>query len=589
MLVRLSVARRGLCTNAPPAATDAIRALYRRGSGRRKVGPGQPRVVALVTGGGGSLFSWMLSEAGASSCLLEGRVPYAKESLVAFLAEHNRTIDGVGFCSAPMAGRMAEAARDRGLMLTQKLDQWPDVIGVASTATIVSHYKRRGDYRVHAASCTGPDAAVTAYSHNLVKGARERPAEDAACALLTLRALTEAAGIEEIQDARWHRALATCGLRLEDVPSANAVGETASGVEVVPEPIPTPPSPDVAAQPRAFIPRSAGAAGSHAIVPLPLGRNLPPGTIIVPYVHESIEAATKAAAEALSALGRLGDGGDGAWSEPQAPVLFEAPDGQEAASWLEGMVEHASAARLTNWAVLATDAIPDAAALISPDIPAHILRVFHVCYPGSTILVTPSIASELADLEHEVNTGDAAFVVARPTNDFDAEAEASCFADREALPDEMIDSFVFVSDHWHEGSLDGLSDGSPSTEGVKGLYDGGWDQTNQWPQGYGVMEWENGITYTGHWKDGKYEGYGSKMYSKGGGYAGMWKVGSRQGYGTSFYHGKWGYEKWVGDFVDDKPHGVGTMYLRDEASGGAGKGVRFEFVRGEPVLDDQKK
>ena len=139
MLFRLrAVARRGLCTNAPPAATDAIRALYRRGSGRRKVGPGQPRVVALVTGGGGSLFSWMLSEAGASSCLLEGRVPYAKESLVAFLAEHNRTIDGIGFCSAPMAGRMAEAARDRGLMLTQKLDQWPDVIGVASTATIVS-------------------------------------------------------------------------------------------------------------------------------------------------------------------------------------------------------------------------------------------------------------------------------------------------------------------------------------------------------------------------------------------------------------------------------------------------------------------
>ena len=181
---------RRVCTAPPAAASEAIRSLYRRGSGRKKTGPGQPRVVALVTGGGGSLVSWLLSQPGASSCLLEARTPYAKESLIAFLAEHGRTIDGVGFCSPGMAARMAEAARDRAIALTPAIQQWPDAVGVASTATIVSHYQRRGDYRVHAAT------AVTTYSHTLVKGARERQGEDEACALLTLRALADASGLE---------------------------------------------------------------------------------------------------------------------------------------------------------------------------------------------------------------------------------------------------------------------------------------------------------------------------------------------------------------------------------------------------------
>ena len=126
-------ARRRLST-APAPAVEAIRALYRRGSGRRKIGPGQPRVVAVVTGGGGSLFSWLLSEPGASSCLLEGLVPYGKDSLNEFLAEHGRSADHVGFCSPEMAAVLAAAARDRAIALTPLVSQWPDAIGVASQA-----------------------------------------------------------------------------------------------------------------------------------------------------------------------------------------------------------------------------------------------------------------------------------------------------------------------------------------------------------------------------------------------------------------------------------------------------------------------
>ena len=72
-------------------------------------GPGQPRVVAVVTGGGGSLISWLLREPGASSCLLEARVPYDKLSLLALLAEHGRSTSA-SFCSPEMAAALAEAS-----------------------------------------------------------------------------------------------------------------------------------------------------------------------------------------------------------------------------------------------------------------------------------------------------------------------------------------------------------------------------------------------------------------------------------------------------------------------------------------------
>ena len=46
---------------------------------------GQPRVVAAITGGGGLFFADLLREPGASSCLLEGVVPYDKHSCLSIL------------------------------------------------------------------------------------------------------------------------------------------------------------------------------------------------------------------------------------------------------------------------------------------------------------------------------------------------------------------------------------------------------------------------------------------------------------------------------------------------------------------------
>ena len=115
----------------------------------------------------------------------------------------------------------------------------PDCYGVASSATIVSHYTRRGDYRVHAAA-VGASGAGLNFKHTFLKGARERPGEDEACALLTLRALadiTERPGSHELEDLGVITTPTTTAL-------SNAVGETVplGSTETIPVRTPSAPS-----------------------------------------------------------------------------------------------------------------------------------------------------------------------------------------------------------------------------------------------------------------------------------------------------------------------------------------------------------
>jgi hypothetical protein len=212
---------------------ETLRSLYlsgTHGEGRYvKHKLGQPRVVLAVTGGGGQFFGEMLKQPGASSCILETVVPYSKNSCLDFLEKRGQTAEGIGFCSEGMAWRLATSARDRAMELENDLNRWPDVHGVSSTATIVSHYPRRGGYRCHAAAVDARGCGST-YTHTMVKGHRGREGEDLACALLTARALADSTG----------RAFdATHGVRLVEEPAAdarrtNAVGEEAEGIEAVP-------------------------------------------------------------------------------------------------------------------------------------------------------------------------------------------------------------------------------------------------------------------------------------------------------------------------------------------------------------------
>jgi len=121
-----------------------------------------------------------------------------------------------------------------------------------------------------------------------------------------------------------------------------------------------------------------------------------------------------------------------------------------------------------------------------------------------------------------------------------------------------------------------IDDGSESTLGQSGKYTGDWDFDKNVPHGTGVMAWDNGITYQGRWAEGVYHGYGSKLYSRGGGYEGDWVEGRRQGRGAHIFAGKFGYDRWEGPFVDDQPHGMGTMKYPD------GSQADFEFMNGKP-------
>ena len=129
----------------------------------------------------------------------------------------------------------------------------------------------------------------------------------------------------------------------------------------------------------------------------------------------------------------------------------------------------------------------------------------------------------------------------------------------------------------YDARVTGIDDGSESLLGQAGHYKGPWDPEKRRPHGgVGVLVWDNGISYEGEWRDGRFDGQGAKLYSRGGGYRGAWVAGKRQGAGVQLFGGKFGYDQWAGPFVRDRPHGVGTMRFADGSEG------EFEFENGKP-------
>ena len=372
-----------------PAVQQVVRELFLSGAGPKRLG--QPRVVACVTGGGGPFWAFLLSEPGASTCLLEGVVPYDKHSCLEFLAGSGRGADGIGFCSAEMAQLLAESARDRALSLTPQLVHWPDCVGVACTATIVSHYKRRGDYRAHASAVDAGGAGST-YSHKLLKGARDRPGEDAACALLALRALADATARSSASK------LAELGLLLEPLGPGglfNVLGEEAPAGAAEEVPL------RVSATPSRFV------SGATVLVPIPgdpgstvsvaAPSSLPANTLVVllPCAGPGQAAAAAAtAARVLSALGLEGDGKeDKSWGQPQAAVLFGGGESAGAALVVRALGEvlistgeaTAEGQQLVvkNWGVAVLPAVNTATPVRAPTAESEVAVLGHYMVPTS--------------------------------------------------------------------------------------------------------------------------------------------------------------------------------------------------------------
>jgi hypothetical protein len=149
------------------------------GSGRQ--------IVLAITGGGSSAISHLLSVPGGSTSLLEAIVPYAPQALIEFLGappEH--------FCCEPTARAMAMAGFSKARHFSGEAANMGLLAGVACTASLISDRPKRGPHRAHCAWQTLQ--ATTSASIELIKGARERAAEEDLVARLVISTIAEAVG-----------------------------------------------------------------------------------------------------------------------------------------------------------------------------------------------------------------------------------------------------------------------------------------------------------------------------------------------------------------------------------------------------------
>ena len=126
-----------------PSLTEFIAEIHRSPS----------MAVLVVTGGGSQALADLFVVPGASRTVLEALVPYSDRSMGEFL--------GYGpsqAVSAETAAALARKAYERALALRPS-DDVP-VLGVASTAALVTDRPRKGEHRAHVAVCGGGPVEV---------------------------------------------------------------------------------------------------------------------------------------------------------------------------------------------------------------------------------------------------------------------------------------------------------------------------------------------------------------------------------------------------------------------------------------------
>ena len=97
-------------------------------------------------------------------------------------------------------------------------------------------------------------------------------------------------------------------------------------------------------------------------------------------------------------------------------------------------------------------------------------------------------------------------------------------------------------------------------------------------EGEGIMLFNNGESFIGHWKNDAQEDKGIFYYKNGDKYDGEWINGKREGKGIYYYHNG---DRYEGDWKNDKKDGRGIIYLHngDRAMGDFSNGCkRGKFV-----------
>lgn len=145
-----------------------------------------------VTGGGVQALSWIFSVPGASNSVVEGSVPYSRQSLRKILTSIKED-DASGSCSAETARLMAKAAYHSAvehiLLENSTVMHSVNMFGVACNAALVSDIPKKGPHRCHIAvhSRTG----CSTYSIELDKSKlRSRMEEDTVCSQLVMDAIS---------------------------------------------------------------------------------------------------------------------------------------------------------------------------------------------------------------------------------------------------------------------------------------------------------------------------------------------------------------------------------------------------------------
>ncbi len=144
------------------------------------------RLVYEFSGAGSLALWWLHSVAGSSRTVLEATDRYTARSLSDLLGHIPTT-----FVAATTASAMSRQAYRRALVLR---DDHVPVLGVACTASIATDRPKRGDHRGVVATCD--DQRLTLYSLTLVKGHRDRLAEETLVSQMVIHAIGVAWGLD---------------------------------------------------------------------------------------------------------------------------------------------------------------------------------------------------------------------------------------------------------------------------------------------------------------------------------------------------------------------------------------------------------
>lgn len=157
----------------------------------RRIHDAPRQFVLSATGGGSGAISALLEIPGGSRTLLEAIVPYSSAALVDWLGaapEH--------FCDDRTARAMAMTAYQRAQRLAAAASAPPpSLAGAACTASLASDRPKRGAHRLHLALQT--ESVTVSQSLELVKGRRDRLAEEQLATAMLLNLIAEGCGLPD--------------------------------------------------------------------------------------------------------------------------------------------------------------------------------------------------------------------------------------------------------------------------------------------------------------------------------------------------------------------------------------------------------